>query len=78
MATTVHKDNGPWVSAGGYECNLTLLAIFFAVADLGPGGWSLDEALEIDHSGPGWALAELAAGIAGTAVVLKRAGAQSP
>ena len=79
MATalwTVHKDNGPWVTAGGYEYNLTLLAIFFALADLGPGAWSLDEALEIDHSGPRWALAQLGAGIAGTAAVLRRAGRQ--
>ncbi|MGI8674831.1 MAG: hypothetical protein ACR2KD_05990 [Thermoleophilaceae bacterium] len=39
MATalwTVHKDNGPWVSAGGYEYNLTLLAIFFAVRTSAP------------------------------------------
>ena len=40
MATalwTVHKDKGPWATAGGYEYNLTLLAVLFALADLDPG-----------------------------------------
>ena len=80
MATalwTVHKDNGPWVTAGGYEYNLVLMALLFAVADLGPGPWSLDEKLGLERSGPRWALAELVAGIAGTAAVLKRAGDQA-
>jgi len=79
MATalwTVHKDKGPWATAGGYEYNLTLLAIFFALADVGPGKWSLDEKLGLDRSGPGWALAQLAAAVAGTAAVLKRAESQ--
>lgn len=38
---TVHGKNGPWATNGGYEYNLTLIAVAFAVA-ANPGGWSLD------------------------------------
>jgi putative oxidoreductase len=65
----VHLPNGPWVSDGGYEYNLALLAIVFALTDLGPGEWSLDEALGIELRGPVWALAELGAGVAGSYAV---------
>jgi putative oxidoreductase len=66
----VHAPNGPWIAEGGYEYNLVMLAAVFAVTDLGPGQWSLDEALGISRSGPGWAIAQLAAGAAGSAAVL--------
>jgi putative oxidoreductase len=66
----VHAPNGPWAANGGYEYNLVLLAVVFALSDVGPGEWSLDEALGIRRAGPGWALAQLAAGAAGSAAVL--------
>jgi putative oxidoreductase len=62
----VHGSKGPWVSEGGYEYNLTLLAIVFALADLGPGEWSLDERLGMSASGPQWALAQLGAAVVGS------------
>ena len=66
----VHLANGVWAANGGYEYNLVLLAIVFGVTDLGPGEWSLDEALGTRRSGPGWALAQLAAGAIGSACVV--------
>jgi putative oxidoreductase len=62
----VHAANGVWVSKGGYEYNLVLLADVFAISDLGPGRLSLDEALGIRRAGPGWAIAQLLAGAAGS------------
>ena len=66
----VHAPNGPWVTNGGYEYNLVLLAAVFALADVGPGEWSLDSALGVDLSGPGWAVAQLAAAAAGSAAII--------
>jgi putative oxidoreductase len=69
----VHAPNGPWVSQGGYEYNLVLLAVVFALSDVGPGRWSLDEALGTRRAGPGWALAQLAAGAIGSSAVIAMA-----
>jgi putative oxidoreductase len=66
----VHLANGVWASNGGYEYNLVLLAIVFAVTDLGPGDWSFDRALGTRRSGPAWALAQLAAGAVGSAAAV--------
>ncbi len=74
MATairTVHGSKGPWVTQGGYEYNLVLIAAMFALADLGPGDFSLDRALGIEVKGPLVALAATAGGIA-TATLLTR------
>jgi putative oxidoreductase len=49
---TVHLKNGPWVSDGGYEYNLVLLGAVAAIAD--------------ETSGPAVAVAQLAAGAAGS------------
>jgi putative oxidoreductase len=70
----VHRDHGLWASDGGYEYNLVLIAVAFAVAGIGAGNWSLDSALGLDLSGAGWALASLGAGLLGSivAVVLGR------
>jgi putative oxidoreductase len=66
----VHAAKGVWVSDGGYEYNLVLLAAAFAVTERGPGRWSLDEKLGSVRSGPGWALAQLAAGAIGSAAAV--------
>jgi putative oxidoreductase len=73
----VHARNGPWVTQGGYEYNLTLLAVVFAIVDVGPGEWSLDERLGIAKSGPLLALAQLAAGLAGS-IVATTVGSRAP
>ncbi len=66
----VHAPNGPWVAKGGYEYNLVLLAAVFAISDVGPREWSLDEALGVRWAGPAWAIGQLAAGAIGSSVAL--------
>jgi putative oxidoreductase len=61
----VHLKNGPWVTNGGYEYNVVLIAAVLALAEIGPGKLSLDHALGQERSGPGWALAAAAIGAAG-------------
>jgi putative oxidoreductase len=62
---TVHRVNGLWVSDGGFEYNLVLVAVVFAVTVAGPGSWSLDHAWNIDLSGYAWAMIEIGAGVLG-------------
>lgn len=62
----VHLQNGPWVSNGGYEYNLALVALLTALADTGPGRPSVDEARLPWLKGPAWALLSLGAGVAGS------------
>jgi putative oxidoreductase len=61
----VHLKNGPWVSDGGYEYNLTLICAATLLAELGPGPASVDHLIGTEKSGPGWGLAALAMGGAG-------------
>jgi putative oxidoreductase len=70
---TVHWEKGVWSSAGGYEYNLVLLAGVFSLTENGPGKWSVDGALGRPRWGTGWALAALAAGVAGSAAALASA-----
>jgi putative oxidoreductase len=70
---TVHLPNGPWVTNGGYEYNLVLLAAVFAIVDVGPGDLSLDRALGNERSGPGWAILQLAAAAAASHLIIKSA-----
>ena len=62
---TVHLPNGFFNANRGYEYNLTLAATAFAIAGIGAGDWSLDNALGLDLAGAGWALAALGAGLVG-------------
>jgi putative oxidoreductase len=73
---TVHASHGPWVTEQGYEYNVVLIAAAFALAGAG-AGYGLDDALNLDMSGTGWALGALAAGVLGGigAVVSGRMGA---
>ena len=63
----VHLKNGPWVTNGGYEYNVVLIAAALTLAEVGPGSPSVDAALGDKWHGSGWALAALAAGVAGAA-----------
>ena len=67
---TVHAPKGPWVSEGGYEYNLVLMAAVFAITDVGPGALSVDALRGREHRGTVWALAQLGAGVAGSAAVM--------
>jgi putative oxidoreductase len=62
---TVHLENGPWASNGGYEYNVVLIAAALALAELGPGPLSLDAARGRERAGTRWALAAGAAGALG-------------
>jgi putative oxidoreductase len=62
---TVHAKNGPWLSNGGYEYNVVMIAAVLAIAEVGPGALSLDGVRGHERSGSGWALAALAAGALG-------------
>jgi len=64
---TVHLRSGFFNTSNGYEYNLVLAAAAFAVAGTGPGNWSLENALDIELAGTGWALAALGAGVLGGA-----------
>jgi putative oxidoreductase len=64
----VHAANGPWVTKGGYEYNLVLLAAMVALTESGPGPLSLDAAVAPDLKGTRWALLQLGAAVAGSYV----------
>jgi putative oxidoreductase len=66
---TVHLPKGVWAAQGGYEYNAVMVAALFAITASGPGSPSLDRR----EWGTGWAIAELAAGLAGAAAMLKYA-----
>src|SRR4051812_21860325 len=68
----VHLANGVWVTKGGYEYNMVLLAALFAITAAGPGTAALDEG----HAGTSWAFAEFAAGVLGAEALLRFAAAQ--
>jgi putative oxidoreductase len=63
---TVHWSKGFFMTAGGYEYNLAIVAIAAGVSATGPGRYSLDHALGIagSLSGAWWAPIVLAAGVA--------------
>jgi putative oxidoreductase len=75
---TVHLSKGFFNTDGGYEFNLALATAAFALADTGPGPWSLDRALGTERSGALWALAALGAGLAGPRLIARLAPADEP
>lgn len=62
---TVNFSNGYFVTENGYEYNVVLVAALFALAAIGAGNWSLDNALGIELTGTAPALVALGAGITG-------------
>ncbi|MGN6130805.1 MAG: DoxX family protein [Nocardioidaceae bacterium] len=66
----VHWSNGPWVSAGGYEYNLVLIAALLALAEDKPGDLSVDRALGWNFTGLRWSLAALGIGAAASAATV--------
>ena len=61
----VHAQNGLWVTDGGVEYPAVILAVLAALADSGPGRFSLDEALGIRLRGPVVTAVAMGAGAAG-------------
>ncbi len=70
---TVHLPKGFWVTKGGFEFNVTLIAAAAALALSGPGAYSLDSALGIHLPEPATLIVGTIALIAGvTATLLSR------
>jgi len=69
LRTAIWKD-GIKPATGEFEVLLATAAL--ALTETGPGRPSLDSALGLERSGPGWALAALGAGAAGSMIVLSR------
>jgi len=61
----VHWRNGLWNQNSGIEFPLVLGTVAFAVASIGPGRYSLDNAIGIDWHGLWWALGAIGLGAAG-------------
>lgn len=74
----VHYKNGYWVTDGGFEYNLNILAATFAVAGAGGGALALDGLRGKKHRGLGWALAQLALGASAAAGALVISERQAP
>jgi putative oxidoreductase len=69
----VHGKNGLWLTDGGMEYNLMLIGAAFAVTEHGPGFPAIDGFITKSRKGFGWAVLELAAGVAGGLAVMKLA-----
>jgi putative oxidoreductase len=74
----VHAPKGPWVTEGGYEYNAVLIAAMLALTESGPGRPSVDASLLPRLRGNGLALAQFAAGAAGSYLLTERANAEAP
>jgi putative oxidoreductase len=74
----VHRGKGPWVTEGGYEYNLVMLATIFALTEAGPGPVSLDHKLGTERCGTHWAIAQLAAGAAGSGLISRLGQSTAP
>jgi putative oxidoreductase len=65
----VHRQNGLWVTDGGVEYPVVVLATLAALADGGPGRFSLDEAFGMRLRGPVVTAIAMGAGAAGAVYV---------
>jgi putative oxidoreductase len=74
LRTAIWRD-GVKVGTGGYEVLLLVSAV--AIADNGPGPWSLDELLGSERRGARWAAAAAGAALAGSALAIA-AGRRQP
>jgi putative oxidoreductase len=68
----VHAQNGLWVTEGGVEYPVVILAALASLADGGPGRLSLDETLGIRLRGPLVTAVAMGAGAAGAVYVAER------
>jgi putative oxidoreductase len=68
---TVHGPKGVWATDGGYEYNLVLATVAFALAGTGAGNWSLDHALGLSLHGALWALGAAVVGFVGGVAIVE-------
>ena len=69
-ALTDHRGKGYFVFKGGNEYTVFVAATALALAALGPGAWSLDEAFGLDLAGAWWAAAAAVLGGASATLLL--------
>jgi len=69
----VHLEKGPWVTNGGYEYNLTLIAAMLALTEAGPGRPSVDASAFPSLRGNALALAQFTAAAVGSTLLTERA-----
>ena len=74
----VHAPKGPWVTEGGYEYNVALIAAMAAITETGPGSPSVDAKLFPGLKGKGLALATLGAAVAGSYLVTEKLNQPAP
>ncbi len=74
----VHGKNGVWVTKGGYEYNLVLIAAALTVAGEGPGKLSIDGILRKQRRGSLWAVAAGALGAGAAVATMKLAERMAP
>lgn len=74
----VHGKNGLWLTKGGFEYNLVLIAVSFALAADGPGALSIDRLLGSPRRGFHWGLVALLLGAGAAAATLAIADSQAP
>jgi len=74
-ALSVHRPNGFWITANGYEYNLVLGGAAFAIATTGAGPYSLDAVFALPLGGIEWGVAALLVGLTAGTVVY---GSRSP
>jgi putative oxidoreductase len=72
---TVHWAKGFWVTAGGFEYNLAIIAAAIGIAAAGPGRFSLDRAAGWDDglSGVWWGAGALAVALVAALITLTAA-----
>ncbi|HYZ98422.1 MAG TPA: DoxX family protein [Acidimicrobiales bacterium] len=67
---TVHRGNGLLITANGWEYTLVLGTVGVALATVGAGQWSLDNAIGVDLNGPAGFIISLAGGLGLAAALL--------
>jgi putative oxidoreductase len=69
-ALTDHRGKGYFIFKGGWEYVVLVAIVAVALAVLGPGRWSLDNALGLDLAGIGWGALALLGGVLAAAGLL--------
>lgn len=73
-----HRSSGTWNANGGWEYNAVLIAAVLAIAEDGPGTFSLDHLLGIEKRGVGYAIAAAAVGAGAAYAALEAARKAAP
>ena len=69
-ALTDHRGKGYFIFKGGAEYVVLVAIVAVALAVMGPGRWSLDNAFGLDLAGLGWGVIALVGGVAAAAGLL--------